>query len=239
MRNSTDEQAEAGTIEAQRYRIVSWLTERGIEPVAWYEDPAVSGAVAHDKRPGTGQLMEDAKRGRFDTVIFYDLSRMGRTLKVIVDFYDALQRSMVDVFLVYSPLGEHVDTSTTMGKFGFHLLAAVAELERGMIMERSRSGRNARASNGFWPSANVKYGLIRDLDGRLVPFTQALINSGMYTTATDLTGNPMPLVSEAETVTEIFRRRASGQTLNQIRDDLNAQGIPSTRKQQEQDSRRG
>jgi DNA invertase Pin-like site-specific DNA recombinase len=54
-------------------------------------------------------------------------------------------------------LSEQVDTSTPMGKMMFTVLAAVAELERSLIVERVRAGlRNARAKGQTaWQAARL------------------------------------------------------------------------------------
>ena len=63
------------------------------------------------KRPAGLKLMEDAKDGKFDVVIFYRLDRLARSLRYfldIVDFFDEVQiglRSMTETFDTTNPMG--------------------------------------------------------------------------------------------------------------------------------------
>ncbi len=51
----------------------------------------------------------------------------------------------------FESLTEKIDTSTAMGEFVFHILAAVAQLERSIIRERTLAGMEVAAREGRFP----------------------------------------------------------------------------------------
>jgi len=113
---------------------------RGWTIAGEYVDAGVSGA--RESRPRLDQLMRDARRRKFDCVAVWKLDRLGRNTKHLINAlaeFDALGVSFVS-------LSDSLDMSTPQGKLMFHLLAALAEFERGLITERIHIGiRRARA----------------------------------------------------------------------------------------------
>jgi DNA invertase Pin-like site-specific DNA recombinase len=97
-------------------------------------DRGVSGAK--DRRPALDQLLTDAKRRKFDVVVCWRLDRMGRNLKHLVTLLDELQALGV----AFVSMGEGIDCTTPAGKLQLHILAALAEFERGRIQERVKAG---------------------------------------------------------------------------------------------------
>jgi DNA invertase Pin-like site-specific DNA recombinase len=99
-----------------------------------YVDHGVSGAK--DSRPALDRLVKDAKRRKFDVVVAWKLDRMGRNLKHLITLLDDLQALGV----AFVSLGEGIDATTPAGKLQMHILGAIAEFERGRIVERVRAG---------------------------------------------------------------------------------------------------
>ena len=61
------------------------LAERmGYEIVAEYKDEGISGAKNRDERPSLNEMMKDAVRGKFEMILCYDLSRLGRNLEELI-----------------------------------------------------------------------------------------------------------------------------------------------------------
>jgi site-specific DNA recombinase len=89
-----------------------------------------------EERSEGRRLLEDAKAGKFDTVLVYKLDRLGRTLLVIVEAHDKL----AEIGVALRSPHEAIDTSTPHGRFAFQTLASVAELERENIRTRTRDG---------------------------------------------------------------------------------------------------
>jgi len=100
----------------------------------------ISGAK--DRRPELDRLMADAHHRRFDAVIVWRFDRFARSVSHLLRALETFRALGIE----FVSLSEQVDTSTPMGKMVFTVLAAVAELERSLIVERVKAGlRNARA----------------------------------------------------------------------------------------------
>ena len=113
---------------------------RGWQITGEYIDAGVSGAK--DSRPELNRLMSDAHKRRFDVVCVWRFDRFARSVSHLLRALETFKALGID-FVSYS---EQMDTSTPAGKMVFTVLAAVAELERSLIVERVRAGlRNARA----------------------------------------------------------------------------------------------
>jgi DNA invertase Pin-like site-specific DNA recombinase len=99
-----------------------------------YVDHGVSGSK--DSRPALDRLVKDARRRTFDVVVCWKLDRLGRNLKHLIVLLDDLQALGV----AFVSLGEGIDATTPAGKLQMHILGAIAEFERGRIVERVRAG---------------------------------------------------------------------------------------------------
>jgi DNA invertase Pin-like site-specific DNA recombinase len=89
-----------------------------------------------------GHCLWSAHRRRFDAVIVWRFDRFARSFSHLLRALETFRALAIE----FVSLSEQVDTSTPMGKMVFTVLAAVAELERSIIVERVRAGlRNARA----------------------------------------------------------------------------------------------
>src|SRR6188508_3600882 len=107
-----------------------------------FVDRGVSGAK--DRRPALDQLVTDAKRRRFDTLVVWRLDRLGRNLRHLILLLDELQALGIS----FVSLGERIDTSTPAGRLQLHILGAIAEFERARIVERVRAGMARARAEG-------------------------------------------------------------------------------------------
>lgn len=90
-------------------------------------------------------LLADATRGAFKVVVVWKFDRMARTMKQLVTTLDHFRVLGID-FVSHT---EAVDTSTSMGRAMFGMLAVFAELERETIRERVRAGIERRRAKGL------------------------------------------------------------------------------------------
>ncbi|WP_348261328.1 recombinase family protein [Telmatobacter sp. DSM 110680] len=124
--------------ETQLHDLHQMAAQRGYEIVHEYVD-RISGTKA--KRPGLDQMMTDARRGRFDVVMVWACDRIARSTRHFLEVLDELSRIEVE-FLSFR---ENIDTGGPLGRAIVVIIAAIAELERGLIVERVRAGmRRAR-----------------------------------------------------------------------------------------------
>jgi len=110
------------------------LQTEALHEAGWkkiFED-RVSGTRA--ERPGLTQARESLRAG--DTLVVWKLDRLGRSVKHLVDLVGELQQESVH----FKSLTDSIDTGTASGRFFFHVMASLAEMERKLIVERTRAG---------------------------------------------------------------------------------------------------
>ena len=105
------------------------LRQAGCQKV--FEDH-VSGTRA--ERPGLTKAQEMLREG--DMLVVWKLDRLGRSVKQLVDLAGELQQRGVQ----FKSLTDAIDTGTPSGRFFFHVMASLAEMERDLIVERTRAG---------------------------------------------------------------------------------------------------
>jgi len=101
-------------------------------------------------RPGLQKLLAKVKRG--DTVVVESVSRFARNTKDLLDLIDKLSAKGVE----FVSQKEHIDTTTPTGKFMLTVFGAVAELERGYILQRQAEGIAAARARGVHLGRPVK-----------------------------------------------------------------------------------
>ena len=79
-----------------------------------------------------------------DTLVVWKLDRLARSLKQLIETVEELGARSIGL----RSLTESLDTTTSGGTLVFHLFAALAEFERAMIRERTRSGLQAARRRG-------------------------------------------------------------------------------------------
>lgn len=121
--------------ELQLRELRELARQRGWGPVAEYIDHGVSGT--RFKRPGLDRLLADAQAGRLDVVAVWRLDRLGRSSLDLVRTVLQLERWRVQFVSLRDP---GMDTTTSMGRLIFQILAAFAEFEKNLNSERTRAG---------------------------------------------------------------------------------------------------
>jgi DNA invertase Pin-like site-specific DNA recombinase len=101
-----------------------------------------TGSGSRTDRPELAKLMEIAREG--DTVVCWRLDRIGRSLRHLIETAERLQQRGI----AFRSLTENIDTSTPSGRFLFNILGALSQMEREIIVERTRAGLAAAASRG-------------------------------------------------------------------------------------------
>ena len=121
VRVSTAEQNEARQREAlSEYAIDKWFIEKA------------SGKDVN--RPQLQALLEYVRED--DTVYVEEFSRLGRSTADLLETVQRIEASGAK----FVSLKENFDTQTPAGKLQMTMMAAIAEFERAMILERQREG---------------------------------------------------------------------------------------------------
>lgn len=129
------------TPENQLLRLREVADRAGFAVVEEYVETA-SGAAP--SRAGMDRMLSDAARRRFDILLAWDVSRLGRSLTQLVDLFDTLRALGIDLILEQ----QGVDTSTPAGRAMMQMSAVFAEFERAMIVERTRAGMERARARG-------------------------------------------------------------------------------------------
>ncbi len=116
--------------------------ERGVKVFKVYKDNGVSGTK--ESRPALSELMNDAKKRKFDIVLVWRFDRFARSTKHLITSLHEFRNLGID-FISYQ---ENIDTSSPLGEAIFTIISAMATLERDIIAERVRGGLRKAKANG-------------------------------------------------------------------------------------------
>ena len=104
-----------------------------------YEDE-ISGTIK--ERPGLNKTLEILRAG--DTLVVWKLDRLGRSVKNLISLISNLNSKDIH----FKSITDSIDTSTPSGRFFFHVMASLAEMERELIVERTKAGLDAAKKLG-------------------------------------------------------------------------------------------
>jgi site-specific DNA recombinase len=106
------------------------------------------------KRPGVQKVLNLARKKQVDAIVVYKLDRIFRSTT------DALETTkMFDKWGVsFHSIEETLDTQSAMGRFFFTLTAALAEMERRIIGERTKAALSHKRSRNEKTGGDVPYG---------------------------------------------------------------------------------
>ena len=120
----------------------SYCNARKFEIVREYVDEGVSGSL--DSRPGLNLLMADARKRKLDAVLVWRFDRFARSTRHLLLALEEFRELGIG-FVSYM---ENIDTTSALGRAIFTIVAAVAELEKNLIVERVQAGINHARANG-------------------------------------------------------------------------------------------
>ncbi|TFW33586.1 recombinase family protein [Massilia horti] len=126
-RVSTKEQ----TTENQRREIEA----AGFTVDYWYVDEGVSGKVSAMQRPQFAKMLSQIRDG--EVLVVTKLDRLGRDAQDVGATIRMLAARRIEVTVLQ--LGK-LDLTSAAGKLMLTMLAAVAEMERDLLVERTQSG---------------------------------------------------------------------------------------------------
>lgn len=135
--------ARCSTKEQNEARQLEYAHKLGLKDSQIFIDKA-SGKNAN--RPALKDMLSRLREG--DEVYITELSRLGRSTKDLIDLMETFEQMHVEVH----SKKEAIDTTTPAGKLIFHMLSAIAEFQRQIILENAAEGREAAMKQG------VKFG---------------------------------------------------------------------------------
>ena len=136
VRVSSEEQASEGvSLDAQEARIRAYCAASGLELVGVYRDDGVRGGTPLEKRPQGALLLQTLTAGEAAHVIAVKLDRVFRNTLDCLSNIERWDRLGVGVHL----LDLSVNTTTAAGRAFLQMAAAFAEMERGLVRERTET----------------------------------------------------------------------------------------------------
>lgn len=124
------------------------LLAAGVHPDNLHTDKI---SAAARKRPGLDLALRDCVEG--DTLVVWKLDRLGRSVLDLLTKLQALEKRGVK----FRSLTEGIDTNTIVGTLLLHILGAIAQFERSLIAQRTKTGIAAKKARGesFGPKPTV------------------------------------------------------------------------------------
>jgi len=105
-----------------------------------FTDQGVSGSVAD--RPGLDRALKALTEG--DALVVWKLDRLGRSLAHLVQTVADLGKRGIG----FRSLSDPIDTASAGGRLVLHMMGALAEFERSLIVERTQAGLRAAKRRG-------------------------------------------------------------------------------------------
>jgi site-specific DNA recombinase len=206
-RTSSDDQRERETIKTQTEAIDGYLATRPeIRIFKRYRDDGVSGTIAFEARPASGDLVRDARLQKFKQVWFTRPDRLGRKAVHILNAVETFDELGIEMVAVLEPIES---------RFMLQIKAAVAEEHRREFLEITSRGMDRAAKEGRYTGGIVPLGYRVDGEKN----TARLAPSDVLVWA-DWT--------EADLVRHMYRWLAiHGWSCRKIADELNARGVPT------------
>lgn len=137
IRVSTDKQ----TVENQRYEINQFCDKNTFIVDKWIEE-TISGTIEVDKRT-LGKLLKKTQKG--DILICSELSRLGRSLFMIMEVLNSCMKKDVEVWTIKDNYRLGNDISSKVLAFAFGLSA---EIERNLISQRTKEALARKRAEG-------------------------------------------------------------------------------------------
>jgi len=136
-------------------------------------------------RPGIQRIIESVKDGtrKFDSLVVWHLDRLSRSVADAAPLFELFRDSGVGLICVK----QGWDMSTPSGRLMLYFFVIIAQYEREMCSDRTRTKMMAIAENGKVPYGKLPYGFRRDKENNLHADPQ-----------------------EIENVREVFKRVAEG-----------------------------
>ena len=142
-RVSSEQQAEAGTINSQVEALKQRVAEDGLtlEPGFCFMDDGYSGATLI--RPALERLRDTVASGAIDRLYVHSPDRLARKYAYQVLLVDEFHRSGMELILLNHELGRSPEEDLLLQVQGM-----ISEYERAKILERSRRGKRHAAHQG-------------------------------------------------------------------------------------------
>jgi DNA invertase Pin-like site-specific DNA recombinase len=128
--------------EMQQEELTKYVAQRNWTLKKIYTDVGVSGAT--ERRPGLDALLKACRRREVDMVVVWKFDRFGRSLRQLVNALELFR----ELGIGFVSCTEAIDTSLPHGEMLFQIIGAIAQWERGLIVERVKAGLQHARNTG-------------------------------------------------------------------------------------------
>jgi len=204
VRVSTADQTDSGlSLEHQEARIRAYAAAHGLELLDIVHDDGVSAGKELSSRLGGARVLSMLTTGPARHLIALKLDRVFRNAADALNQTAAWDKAGVSLHLVDMG-GQSVNTRSAMGRMFFTMAAGFAEMERGLIAERTAAAMQQKKTRGeVYARPILGFDAV---DGHLVENAE-----------------------EKALLTRVYEMRAAGMSMAKISDQFNAEGIPTKR----------
>lgn len=163
IRVSTEDQVREGvSLDNQKSKILAYCHLKDLELREIVEDAGIS--AKNLRRPGVQKVLKLARRKEIDALVVYKLDRIFRFTTDALETTKAFEKWGVS----FHSIEETLDTRSAMGRFFFTLTAALAEMERRLIGERTKAALAHKKSKNEKTGGEIPFGYDLTTDGHLV-----------------------------------------------------------------------
>ena len=163
VRVSTEEQAREGiSLENQGAKVKAYCELNDFELLEIFTDAGLSAKNLN--RPGIKKILHMARNKEIEAIVVYKLDRAFRSTQDALEVTSELDKCGVG----FHSINERLDTKSPLGRFFFTLIAGIAEMERGIIGERTSDALKRKIENGEHVG-HIPYGYQIE-NGKLIPF---------------------------------------------------------------------
>jgi site-specific DNA recombinase len=196
VRVSTEQQSNEGvSLEQQQAKVAAMAAVQDAELMEIIVDAGESAKTLN--RPGMTRLLALVDARQVDVIYVARLDRLTRSVANLGMLIERFERKRVALVSV----AESLDHSSAAGRLVVHILGSIAEWERAVVSERTRSALAFKKANGF-RTGEIRYGCKLAPDGRRLE----------------------PDAGEQRVLARLRELRASGLSCRQVADQLNAEG---------------
>ena len=170
IRVSSAEQAMPGhySLSAQEELCRTYAKDNKMEGTAVYADEGISASKSLLKRKALLSMLEDAEKGKFQVILFKDITRWSRNASNYYKVQERLDKCKVGWISVQQP---YLETMTPTGKFQVSVMLGTSQLESEQVGERVKFVQNAELRQGYFPFPDhclpLGYNTVRTEDGHL------------------------------------------------------------------------
>ena len=166
----------------------------------------ITGFSAGEERPNYSALLAEVEKGNIDTILFSELTRLGRNSTELLAEVQRLQDKGVDLYFEKQNFWARHDKQDMGSHILLAVLAITATYEIELFAERSISGKIEKVIKGGGIGGdNNAYGYMND-ENKIMVVRE----------------------DEAEIVRRIFNMYADGKSTIDICDILNTEGVPTS-----------